>query len=264
MSESARVLLTSTRPARVATTYREALAGAEPFVADAERRQLQLYECLGILAENVKSALEVLPQASVTRELNKQRILLFAGHMLDEPDRVPPRFPIDKEEIARQAIRDAILAEQEATGGISYGIAGGAHGGDILFHEVCAELGIKTELWLALPPEKYVTVAVQNYVGIGTNKLVERFRQLQRQLTLRCMADGMELPRWLRAKPGYDFWQRHTLWMVYNALRIGAENLTLIALWDGEEACGTGDFVRRVQERGGKIVPLPTKQLFNL
>src|SRR5262245_7826833 len=83
MSEAARVLLTSTRPARVATTYRQALAGAEPFVADAERRQLQLYERLGILAENVKSALEVLPPPGKTSELKKQRILLFAGHMLD-------------------------------------------------------------------------------------------------------------------------------------------------------------------------------------
>jgi hypothetical protein len=264
LSEAARVLLTSSRPARVASTYRQALAGAEPFYADSELRQLQLYERLGILGENIKSALEVWPPASVTRELKKQRIILFAGHMLDQPGRVPPRFPPEKEEIARQAIRDKILAEQEATGGITYGIAGGAHGGDIIFHEVCAELGIKTELWLALPPEKYVTVAVQNYIGIGTDKLVERFRQLQRQLAPRWMADDLELPRWLRAKPGYDFWQRHTLWMVYNALRIGAENLTLIALWDGDEACGTGDFVRRVMERGGKIVSLPTKQLFNL
>ncbi|MCI0388874.1 MAG: AAA family ATPase [Acidobacteria bacterium] len=264
LSEAARVLLTSTRPARVASTYRQALAGAKPFVADSERRQLQLYELLGILEENVKSALEVLPPASETRQLQKQRILLFAGHMLDKPGRVPPRFPPEKEEIARQAIRDRVLAEQEATGGITYGIAGGAHGGDLLFHEVCAELGIKTELWLALPPEKYVTVAVQNYVGTRVDKLVERFRHLQRQLTPRCMADDLELPRWLRAKPGYDFWQRHTLWMVYNALRVGAENLTLIALWNGDEDCGTGDFVRRVGEHGGKIVLIPTKQLFDL
>jgi conflict system STAND superfamily ATPase/tetratricopeptide repeat protein/AAA domain-containing protein len=264
LSEATRVLLTSTRPARVASSYRQALAGAEPFYAEAEQRQLQLYERLGILSENVKSALELFPPASPLRELKKQHILLFAGHMLDQPGRVPPRFPPEKEEIARQAIRDAILAEQEATGGITYGIASGAHGGDILFHEVCAELGIKTELWLALPPEKYVSVGVQNYVGIGTDKLFERFRMLQRQLTPRWMADDLELPRWLRAKPGYDFWQRFTLWMVYNAFRIGAENLTLIALWDGDEACGTGDFVRRVMERGGKIVPIPTKQLFNL
>jgi MinD-like ATPase involved in chromosome partitioning or flagellar assembly len=264
MSQAGLVLLTSKRPARVAISYRQALAGADPFVADAERRQLQLYERLGILTENVKSALEVLPPASVTRELMKRRIILFAGHILDLPGRVPPRFPPEKEEIARQAIRDAILAEQKATGKITYGIAGGAPGGDILFHEVCAELGIKTELWLALPPEKYVTIGLQNHVGIGTDKLVERFRLLQRQLTPRWMADDLELPRWLRAKPGYDFWQRYTLWMVYNAFRIGAENLTLIALWDGDEASGTGDFVRRVRERGGKIVPLPTKQLFNL
>jgi hypothetical protein len=264
LSEAARVLLTSTRPARVASTYRQALAGAEPFYADSERRQLQLYERLGILEENVKSALEVLPPASKTGELKKQRVILFAGHMLDQPGRIPPRFPPEKEEVARRAIRGAILAEQEATGGIAYGIAGGSHGGDLLFHEVCAELGVKTELWLALPPDEYVRVAVQNHVGIGNDKLVERFHKLQRHLTPRWMADEMELPRWLRAKPGYDFWQRHTLWMVYNALKVGAENLTLIALWNGEENCGTGEFVRRVNERSGKLVWLPTKQLFNL
>jgi hypothetical protein len=273
VSEAQRVLLTSTRPARVATAYRQALTGAEPFVADAERRQLDLYQRLNILTLNVKSAFAVLDESSniapvaaekTPNSEKKERIILFAGHMLDAPDRTPPRFPLDKEERARQAIRDAILAEQQIAGGIAYGIAGGAHGGDLLFHEVCAELGIKTELWLALPPDDYVRVAVQNYLGGETHKLVERFRHLQQQLTTRVMADTQELPRWLRDKAEYDFWGHHTLWMVYNALTVGAENLTLIALWNGEEGNGTGDFVRRVRERSGKVVPLSTKQLFNL
>lgn len=263
-SEAARVFLTSTRPARVAAAYRQALVGAEPFVADTERRQLQLYLRLGILEENVKSALEVLPAAGQTQQFKKQRLLLFAGHMLDKPGRVPQRFPPEKEEVARQAIREAVMKELNAEGAISHGIAGGSHGGDLIFHEVCAELGLKTELWLALPPEKYIPVGVQNYVGPGSDRLVDRFRHLQRQLTCKVMAEEMELPRWLRTREDYDFWQRHTLWMVYNALRVGAENLTLIALWDGDYENGTGDFVRRVQERGGKVVPIPTKQIFQL
>jgi hypothetical protein len=267
VSEAQRVLLTSMRPARVATAYRDALAEAKPFVVDAERRQLQMYQELGILEKNVNSALEALPPsktASLTGPPVTKRILLFAGHMLDKPDRVPPRFPPEKEGLAREAIRNAILAEQQAAGPITYGIAGGSHGGDLLFHEVCAELGIETKLWLALPPDKYVRVAVQNHVGAGTDKLVQRFRQLQNRLTPRFMADELELPRWLRTKLDYDFWQRHTLWMVHNALTEGSENLTLIALWNGEEGNGTGDFVRRVSERGAKVVTLPTKTLFNL
>ena len=38
--------------------------------------------------------------------------------------------------------------------------AGGASGGDILFHEVCAELSVPTTLWLALPPDRYVMESV--------------------------------------------------------------------------------------------------------
>src|SRR5262249_22142505 len=267
MSDAALVLLTATRPARVAMAYRKALTGAAPFVSDVERRQLQPYERLSILTEHVASALDELPPASRTQELRKQRVLLFAGHMLDKPGRVPPRFPVENEEIARQEIRKAVMAEQSETGAIAYGIAGGANGGDLLFHEVCAELGIRTELWLALPSDQYLEVAVQPYVCKGTDKLVDRFNQLRRQLSNPplSMADTMHLPRWLRIKPGYDFWQRHTKWIIYTALnKVDLENLTLIALYDGEQNSGTYDYVQKFRERGGKIVHIPTKEIFNL
>ena len=265
MSEAARVMLTSDRPPRVATAYRQALSGADPFTCDTERRQLLLYQQLGILEENVNSALSAFPRPSAINPVEKKRILLFAGHMLDSPDRATKRFPPDKEEVARQAIHAAIESERKKAGGeIAYGIAGGSHGGDLLFHEVCAALGIETQLWLALPPAEYVKVAVQNYVGSNTYKLVERFEQIRPHFKPPYMADTQALPRWLRNKPGYDFWSRHTLWMVYKALAEEAENLTLIALWNGEDGSGTADFVHRVRERGGKVVPIFTKELFNL
>jgi len=40
-------------------------------------------------------------------------------------------------------------------GSVSFGIAGGACGSDILFHEVCESLGIPTQLFLALPKDKF-------------------------------------------------------------------------------------------------------------
>lgn len=259
------MLLTSKQPKPVANAYRQALTGATPFTCDAERRQLELYQRLGILKENVQSALSAFPEPSnPVAPTARKRVLLFAGHRLDSPNRVPVRFPQEKEEVARQAIRDAIKAEREITGEIAYGIAGGSHGGDLLFHEVCAELGIQTKLWMALPPNEYVKVAVQDYVGIGTDKLYKRFNQLQQRCANRCMSNNNNLPRWLQTKANYSFWQRHTLWMIYNALAEGDGNLTLIALWNGDNDNATGDFVHRVKDLGAEVVPIFTKQLFGL
>jgi glycerophosphoryl diester phosphodiesterase len=41
-----------------------------------------------------------------------------------------PRFPADKESVAREAIRTAVAQEKALTSGSMIGIAGGANGGD--------------------------------------------------------------------------------------------------------------------------------------
>jgi hypothetical protein len=46
-------------------------------------------------------------------------------------------------------IREAVIKEREFGSDELIGIAGGACGGDILFHEVCEELKIPTRLFLA-------------------------------------------------------------------------------------------------------------------
>src|SRR5688572_4515922 len=67
----------------------------------------------------------------------RKRVLLFAGHMIDAPGREKPRFPADKEAIARERIREAVVKEMNTGAGIASAYAGGANGGDILFQEVC-------------------------------------------------------------------------------------------------------------------------------
>jgi hypothetical protein len=268
ISEADLSCLTSGRPSKVATAYREALVDAKDFHIDSLRSQLELYRQLGILVKNVEAALSVIPSspADVPNKDSREgkRILLFTGHRIDAPNREKPRFPADKEEVARQKIKEAVAGEMATSGCISYGIAGGASGGDILFHEVCEELGISTQLYLALPRDQYVTESV----APAGPKWVDRFDRLHKKVPFRILSNSAELPRWLSEKPNYSLWQRNNLWILHNALAdAGGENVALIALWNGEKGDapgGTEDLVQKARERGAKTVILNTKDIFGL
>lgn len=271
--------LTLKKPRRVAAAYREALAGAQDFVTSSVRSQLTIYKDLGVLAANVEEALKFtgLPEPEEEDAEGEERILIFTGHMLDEEGRAQPRFPADKEGAARQKIREAVEAEMKSGPGVAYGIAGGANGGDILFHEVCEELGVATHLYLALEPGLYVNASV----GEAGADWVERFRRLHARLeqrgAVRVLCEVTEeptdkaeyLPAWVRSKPGYKIWERSNLWMLYNALAAGGDDsVTLIALWDGEPTGdgpgGTSDLVAKAERRGAKTVVIDTKAAFGL
>jgi hypothetical protein len=60
--------------------------------------------------------------------------------------------------------------------------------------------------------------------------------------------------------------QRNNLWILHDALAdAGGENVTLIALWNGEKGDGpggTGDLVQKARERDVKVIILDTKKLF--
>jgi len=260
--------LTSQRPQRVADAYRKALAGAPDFAVGAACDQLCLYQRLEILAANVQAALAAAgrpqrcgePPAPAPRT---SRTLLFTGHRIDAPGRARPRFPADREDVARQAIRQAIERELRRPGGVAGGIAGGASGGDILFHEICVELGIPTRLFLALPKGQFIEESVRPAGG----NWCERFDRLLEKLPQRVFAESQELPAWLAEKADYGIWQRNNLWMLYNALAQGGDDVTLIALWNGEKGDGpggTGDLVRRAKERHAETVILDTRVLFGL
>jgi len=256
--------LTSNRPAKVSNAYRRALADAPAFVSDTVRRQLKLYQELGLLKENVDAVLNVLEPAPVVTEVAavSKRVLLFTGHMLDAPGRAEPRFPPDKVEIAKQKIAEAVAAEQQIAGGIAYGIAGCASGGDILFHQVCEAMNISTRIFLAVPRELYIRASVAQ----AGPQWIEEFNRLVRTRPVRVLCESKELPRWLQDKPGYNIWQRNNLWSLHNALAAaGGENVTLIALWNGASGDGSGgtaDMVQIAQERGAKTIILDTKKIF--
>ena len=254
------ICLTSTRPNRVAQAYKKALSDAPDQARDAARRQLALYQRLGILKENIQAGLESIAPVALPEQEGAPRMILFTGHRLDAPDRATPRFPAAKESQARAMIRAAVANIQAKSVGKLLGLSGGASGGDILFHEVCEELNIPSQMFLVLPKADYIRASVAD-AGPGW---IERFNRLYEKLKVRVLSDSDRLPRWLRAKKDYSIWTRSNLWMLHNALAISQDHLTLIALWNGATGDGPGgteDMVKRAQDRGAVFIHLDSRKL---
>ena len=261
-------LLTSNRPVRVASSYRDALAGAPAFAVDSVRRQLGMYRDLGVFSENVEEVMKGVgePVATPASDVQTGRVLLFVGHMIDAPDRSSPRFPASKEEAARTLLRDAVLSEISAGANVVGAYSGGASGGDILFQEVCAELNVPSNLYLALPPDMYV----KSSVAAAGPAWVERFWKLRNQHelrgTIRVLSSANEaeaLPAWLRSKRDYGIWQRNNLWLLFNALAEGGDKTTLITLWNGEkDGVGSiGYLTEKAMAEGARTINIHTSSL---
>jgi hypothetical protein len=206
--------------------------------------------------------------------LPPDRVLLFAGHMIDKIDRAKPRFPAAQEGIARQAIRQQLELTLGGwpAGTRALGMAGGACGGDILFNEVCAELDIAIELYLAMPVAPYIAESVRVDPAIdGRPGWIERFNALRHRCETsgNChqLGDDDDLPSWAARIAGYSIWERNNRWMLQSALTHGADKLTLLVLWDGQAGDapgGTRHMVDVVNAAGATVRWIDTRTLFGL
>jgi hypothetical protein len=252
----------------IADRYRKANTGADRFTLEANRRNLDIFKELELFEPGVSTAIDV-----INTEIQKQsppgrklkRALLFSGHMLDAPGRSPEkaRFPATAkaEQTARQLIYDAVKKEVAGDAAETLAIAGGACGGDILFHEVCAELGIETELYLALPIAQFQRESVER----GGERWVERFQALCAKKPPRILQDSLAPLSWLASRPDYSIWERNNLWMMFNTLAIGADKQTLVALLNEEREPdgpgGTKHLLRIAKERGLRNLPVDARPL---
>ena len=175
-----------------------------------------------------------------------KHFILFTGHMIDAKDRPQPRFPADKEEQVRQKIYERVSHQKKIAKGELEGIASGACGGDILFHEVCEALEIPTEVYLALPPEEFK----KKSVSFAGRNWEERFDKLTCNKTIHV------LPSDRNAEPGPNVYELTNEWMLDAALSSGGHNMSLIALWDGgggDGKGGTEHMVNMAKEQGAEV-----------
>ena len=179
------------------------------------------------------------------------RTILFAGHRLDAEDRPAPRFPAEMETQAGDAIRHAV-ADIVRCHGRARGIAGGASGGDILFHEACGRLGIPTQLYLPMGEDAFIAESV----APAGAEWVQRFAALTTRLPLVFYHPATESSA-RDAAHAHDIWEQNNQWLLDEGLSEGADNLTVLVLWDGHTGDGPGgteDLVHAARLAGAEVI----------
>jgi hypothetical protein len=264
VSKADYLFLTAKRDAAAAAAYERVAAGLQPFERGSVRDQLEMFVELNVRADRARLCLQKLGAATEPPTALRQ-VILFTGHMIDKPDRKEPRFPANEEPRALAAIEREVRQLVEALLGPALGVAGGANGGDILFHEICAALKIPTRVLLTLPEGPFIAESVAG----GGPGWIGRFNSLMTSHPLKnevqVLSGSKDLPSWMRAPAGYDVWQRTNTWLLEEALASGAPNLSLIALWDGKSGDGPGgtkDLVEQARKHGVNTILLDTTALF--
>ena len=179
--------------------------------------------------------------------------ILFTGHMIDKADRALPRFSPSKEGVVRKKIKEQLLKVKHAVKEKLKGIAGGACGGDILFHELCLELNITSEIFLALPVNDFK----KSSVSFAGKDWEDRYESLIKKLPVHFLPQSNE-------NNINNVWERANMWMLESALKNGGKNMTLIALWDGKAGDGGGGtehMIKVAKEHGARTKIIDIKKL---
>lgn len=177
--------------------------------------------------------------------------VLFTGHMIDRDGRTSPRFPPDKETSVREEMENFTQKLKEYYRDDLIGIAGGACGGDIIFHELCLDMHIPSEMYLALPPDEFK----KQSVSFANKQWVKRFDILHQKLPVHILSESPS------SEENENLWARANLWMLKTALQNGGQHMTLLALWDGKGGDGDGGTehmvdIAKQKKAKFKIIPI--------
>jgi tetratricopeptide repeat protein len=273
-SEAQFLLLTSKNHVYVQNAYQSAKnAGGDNFSVHSEAAQVAIYSSLGLYPDNCRAAftgLGVAPEklADVTPAIPamRGRIVVITGHRADSRDRPPPaRFPNTPEAIAaaKAWLRQAVDTERAECKGSLVGVGGAASGADLLFHEVCAEAGVPSQIVLPIPKLAYSIKSVAD----GGADWVEKFNRVTERNPPLELSDHEELPIWAETISNYSVFQRGNVWLIKHALLQSNVDVTLLALWNGEAGDGPGgtqDMIALAQSHGAKVRIMSSDKLFGL
>jgi tetratricopeptide repeat protein len=249
------LFLTDQNDQRVVNRYRDSIPREKPFVWDAARGQLQLFADLGVRAGRAEKVIAEVDRKFAGAAKPPQKplhVVLFAGHRIDGPGR-SPRFPANRADRAKTLIRNALtkLVSDDLE---IFGLASAAPGADILFHEVCEDLQVRSVPCLPMPADKYA----RHTFGDGVDDWRSRFlallsRQRERKSDVLELSAEEGLPRWLTGT-AVNVWERGNCWVLQMGVAIGAQRTTLLALWDGQpegdDRGGTAQMVQLAREAG--------------
>ena len=184
-----------------------------------------------------------------------RRVVVFSGHRVDVPGRMPPRFPAAKAGPAGAAI--ARTLGELGIDGRDLALTQGSSGGDLLFAEACLDRGTRLRLLLPGPEAAFVEESVR--ASQEGEQWVRRYHAVRAALD----APPQVLPDAALLSHAARF-ERCNRWLIDTALAHGRERARFICLWDGGPsggAGGTADFVAEVRRRGLPLAWLDARLL---
>jgi tetratricopeptide repeat protein len=247
------LFLTDQSDQRVVNRYRDTIPRDKPFVWDAARGQLQLFADLGVRAGRSAKVIEECDRKFTGVPAKAPlHVVLFAGHRIDGPGRTQPRFPAERVDRAKTLIRGE-LAKLVSDAWETLGFASAAPGGDLLFHEACDELAVRSIPCLPMPADKYSGQTFRDLDEWRSRFLALLDRNRERKQDVLELSDQEGLPRWLHGT-SVNPWERGNRWVLQMALASGAKRITLLALWDGapagDDVGGTAQMVQLARDAG--------------
>ena len=234
------LFLTSDRLPRVLHAYERAIPKHEAYAWESARGQLELFRDLGVRHELASKVIDMMDRQLGSTEIEAvaeetpQRVILFAGHRIENSDD-DPYLPLVKDESRAKALIRSQLETLVNGDPRVEAFAPATPGANILFHEVCQELGLQSTLCLPVRRRDYARTAFGSLDGWKS-----RFLALAQQRPVLELSGTVGLPSWLEAA-GIDQWERGNRWVLEHSLTRQAESVHLLALWDGTESRRSGD-----------------------
>jgi hypothetical protein len=182
-----------------------------------------------------------------------RQVLLFSGHMVDAPDRDPPRFPESAVPAAGKRVVEAL--HELGAGADDLGYTQGACGGDLLFTEACQSLGVPVQWMQPFDEDEFIQRSVALRGGHWTSRYGSARAKLDRPV--------LSMPAHLGVTAGDPF-ERCNQWLLERALTHGANRLRVIVLWNGQGGDGPGStahLMQLVRSLGREPLWIDTRQL---
>ncbi len=235
------LFLTSDRLPRILHAYERAIPAHEAFAWDSARGQLELFRDLGVRAEVADRVIENMDRhlgssgIEAAEEAPPERVILFAGHRIDDDHTPEPVRALLADEARAKTVIRAQLEPLIGADRRVEAFAPATPGPNLLFHEVCQELGVDSTMCLPVRQREFARSAFGRL-----DDWKARFLGLLKQRRTLELAGTTGLPAWLVAA-GIDQWERGNRWVMEHGLTRRADSVHLLALWDGATSVRSGD-----------------------
>lgn len=275
-------LLTSDDIDTVIRAYRKAITASRRniFFLHSSLSQLELLKAVGLRTRFVQAGIQLIEEefarlnyneggeVTTSKKSHKSnqggRALLFTGYMIDYPRKDKKVFPTEKESEIRQEIRKKIEKFKPGPNDRAY-LAGLSAGSEIIFAELCVEMGLKVKVYLPTTDSTYM----REFVSPAGDAWGERFYKIRNHplVTEINQQEALGNP-----KDGDSRNERNNRWALYSALgRGGISKVRLIAVANETILEGDRDIqltrhmVELMRNMGGVVEFInPSKFIYNV